>query len=59
MANTGLRPDEATRLEYRDVTVVKDDDTKETILEMRSGPANAARVGARARRRQCFRSSAW
>ncbi|WP_316176357.1 hypothetical protein [Bradyrhizobium sp. SZCCHNRI1073] len=24
MANTGLRPDEAKRLEYRDVTIVKD-----------------------------------
>jgi integrase len=34
MANTGLRPDEAHRLEYRDVTVVKDDDTKDTILEI-------------------------
>lgn len=32
MANTGLRPDEATRLEFRDVTVVKDADTVETIL---------------------------
>jgi len=34
MANTGLRPDEARRLEYRDVSVVKDADTKETILEI-------------------------
>jgi integrase len=34
MANTGLRPDEAARLEYRDVTVVKDDSTGETILEI-------------------------
>jgi integrase len=32
MANTGLRPDEAYRLEYRDVTVTKDDATGETIL---------------------------
>jgi integrase len=32
MANTGLRPDEAARLEYRDVTIVRDDATKETIL---------------------------
>jgi integrase len=34
MANTGLRPDEAMRLEYRDVKVVMDDDTAETILEI-------------------------
>lgn len=32
MANTGLRPDEAARLEYRDVEVVVDDATSETIL---------------------------
>jgi len=34
MANTGLRPDEAKRLQYRDVTIVDDDDTEETILEI-------------------------
>lgn len=34
MANTGLRPDEAARLEYRDVAVVKDRDTAQTILEI-------------------------
>jgi integrase len=34
LANTGLRPDEATRLEFRDVTIVKDRDSKETILEI-------------------------
>lgn len=32
MANTGLRPDEAARLEYRDVEIVLDDATRETIL---------------------------
>jgi len=32
MANTGLRPDEAGRLEFRDVSIVKDDATKQTIL---------------------------
>jgi len=32
MANTGLRPDEMKRLEYRDVEVVEDADTDETIL---------------------------
>ena len=34
MANTGLRPDEAARLQFRDVTVVVDDATDETILEI-------------------------
>ena len=34
MANTGLRPDEAARLEYRDVKIVRDDATNETILEI-------------------------
>lgn len=34
MANTGLRPDEAARLEYRDVNVVDDDGTAQTILEI-------------------------
>ena len=34
MANTGLRPDEAGRLEYRDVTIVTDQDTGERLLEI-------------------------
>ena len=34
MANTGLRPDEAFNLQFRDVTVVKDDATGEEILEI-------------------------
>lgn len=34
MVNTGLRPDEAQRLEFRDVTVVEDDATGERILEI-------------------------
>lgn len=34
MANTGLRPDEAYQLQYRDVTVTKDHGTGETILEI-------------------------
>ena len=34
MVNTGLRPDEAWRLEFRDVEIVDDDDTNETILEI-------------------------
>lgn len=34
MANTGLRPDEAARLEYRDVKVVRDEPTGERILEI-------------------------
>ena len=34
MANTGVRPDEASRLEYRDVQVVNDKDSGERILEI-------------------------
>jgi integrase len=34
MANTGLRPDEANGLEYRDVKIVEDEGSKETILEI-------------------------
>ncbi|HVX12040.1 MAG TPA: hypothetical protein VHC22_12740 [Pirellulales bacterium] len=34
MANTGLRPDEAARLEFRDVRIVKDVATRQTILEI-------------------------
>ncbi len=34
MVNTGLRPDEALRLEYRDVTVAHDENNNEKILEI-------------------------
>lgn len=34
MANTGLRPDEVKRIQYRDVNVVHDEDSDETILEI-------------------------
>jgi integrase len=34
IANTGLRPDEASRLQLRDVQVIEDDDTGETILDI-------------------------
>lgn len=34
MANTGLRTDEAKRIEFRDVRIVKDWDTQQTILEI-------------------------
>lgn len=34
MVNTGLRPDEALRLEFRDVEIVDDQSTGETILEI-------------------------
>jgi integrase len=34
MANTGLRPDEALNIEYRDVAIVTDDATGERILEI-------------------------
>jgi len=33
-ANTGLRPDEARRLQFRDVTIVHDEDLGDTILEI-------------------------
>ena len=33
-ANTGLRPDEARRLQFRDVTIVEDDASEQTILEI-------------------------
>lgn len=32
LANTGMRPDEAANLQYRDVEIVEDDETGETIL---------------------------
>jgi integrase len=34
MVNTGLRPDEAARLQFRDVTIVEDESLGETILEI-------------------------
>ncbi len=34
MANTGLRPDEARRLQFRDVEIVDDDSLGKTILEI-------------------------
>lgn len=34
MVNTGLRPDEAARLEFRDVEIVEDQATQDTILEI-------------------------
>ena len=34
LANTGLRPDEAKNLQHRDVAIVEDDATGETILEI-------------------------
>jgi integrase len=34
MANTGLRPDEANRLQFRDVTIVEDEATRQRILEI-------------------------
>ncbi len=34
MANTGMRPDEANNLQFRDVAIVEDDATGETILEI-------------------------
>ena len=35
MANTGLRPDEASRLQYRDVSIINDEATRQRILEIK------------------------
>ena len=37
MANTGLRPDEAKNLEFRDVEIVEDDYSGQRILEIEAG----------------------
>jgi integrase len=37
-ANTGLRPDEARRLQFRDVTIVEDEASGQTILEIEVRP---------------------
>ena len=34
LVNTGIRPDEANWLEYRDVSIVEDGSTREKILEI-------------------------
>ena len=34
MANTGVRPDEVRRIEFRDVSIIDDEQTGETILEI-------------------------
>lgn len=34
LANSGIRPDEANGLQFRDVRIVEDEDTKERILEI-------------------------
>lgn len=33
-ANTGVRPNEAARLQYRDVGILKDEGTRQTILDI-------------------------
>ena len=55
MANTGLRPDESARLEYRDV-IITDEATGERILEIEVRGKRG--VGfARARQERSSRSS--
>ena len=49
MANTGLRPDEALRLQFRDVEIVEDEATSETILVI---------AGARQARRRLLQEHA-
>jgi integrase len=62
-ANTGLRPDEARRLQFRDVTIVEDDASGQTILEIevrgkrgvgygRAGAALSAPSSGRSQRRR-------
>jgi len=52
--NTGLRPDEAMRLQFRDVMVVEDEGSGQTILEIEVR-GNAVLDIARARRERCIR----
>ena len=52
MANTGIRPDEAARLEYRDVTIVDDEQPAKPSLRSRYA-ANAGLAIARAPRVPC------
>src|ERR1700730_2223896 len=47
MANTGLRPDEGRRLEFRDVKVVKVEGTNERILEIEVRGKRGVRDGQR------------
>lgn len=48
MVNTGLRPDEALRLEFRDVAIVTDDATGERILEIKvRGKRGGSHAGGR------------
>lgn len=44
MANTGIRPDEANWLEYRDIEIVEDEATGETILEIEVRGINDANL---------------
>lgn len=48
LANTGLRPDEALRLEYRDVSIVDDAATGSRILKSKCARASAALATVRA-----------
>ena len=50
MGNTGLRPDEAARLEYRDVKIVKDREFRGKSFLRSKFVESAASVIARARR---------
>ena len=55
-ANTGLRPDEARRLQFRDVTIVEDEAASKRSLRSRYG-ASEAWATARACMAPCVRSS--
>jgi integrase len=56
-ANTGLRPDQARRLQFRDVTVIEDEGSGQTILEIEKYVESEALVIARAQQEPCIRSS--
>lgn len=48
VGNTGLRPDEALRLQFRDVKVVDDEGSGQAILEIEvrgKGGVDIARIG--------------
>ena len=57
-ANTGLRPDEAMRLQFRDVKVVEDEGSGQTILGDLKSEVREASVSARVRSALCDHSSA-
>lgn len=56
-ANTGLRPDEARRLQFHDVAIVKDEDLGQTILEIVVRGKGGRLLQKHARRRGPFQKA--